>query len=65
MNAGQHLGNTKEILENIDWFTDYEKIPYFQSLNWSPDYLSLIDIVGKLYLAGIIDYLPIILPYLG
>ena len=68
MNAGQHLGNTKAILENSQWkdiLNDKQKLNYFQVLNWSPDYLSLIDIVGKLYLFGIIDYIPVILPFLG
>lgn len=65
MNAGQHLGNTKAILESLNWFTDSKKISYFQVLNWSPDYLSLIDIVGKFVYIGLIDYIPFIFPFLG
>ena len=68
MNAGQHLGNTKRILENLNWeeFSfDQSSINYFQVLNWLPDYVSLIDIIGNLVVVGIIDYIPMFLPFLG
>ena len=68
MNAGQHLGNTKKILENLGWdsvtFND-SAIIYFQVLNWLPDYVSLIDLFSGLVFTGFVDYIPIYLPFLG
>ncbi len=68
MNAGQHLGNTKLILKNLGWHDvsfNPDLVKYFQVLNWLPDYVSLIDLIGKLVYAGFIDYIPIYLPFLG
>ncbi len=68
MNAGQHLGNTEEIINNLDWKDvtfNLESIKYFQILNWIPDYVSLIDLIGKLATVGFLDYIPVPLPFLG
>lgn len=68
MNAGQHSGNTKLILDNLKWDSisfNQDLVKYFQVLNWIPDYVSLIDIVGNLSYFGFIDYIPIYLPFLG
>ena len=41
------------------------KIKYFQIMSWIPDYVSLIDILGKFRFVGIIDYIPFFIPYIG